>query len=318
MYPMRRYNSELRYEINDIGQKIYFAINMKQEEMEVTRHEFDELSNADGTHPLDLPENVLYEFEDFGLITTKRLVDDEWGRHLCILPVGQRRSEKIKPLADILDVLHRIALVIFPAVAIIASLLAPAVLKADFSVVLFVALFVLSIFLHEVGHLITALHFGNEVSEIGIPLGEIGQLYGGCVFYNDSGTTRFEEARISLAGIEANIIFACVCLIIRALFPRMSYLLLLESLLNFILVIENLIPSRLSDGRQFLEALLDVQNIEWHAQRILRSERRRNIILQRGLKGHAQLFLLRLVRHSNICRVVVSLLIIILWFGFVL
>ena len=70
MYPMRRYNSELRYEINDIGQKIYFAINMKQEEMEVTRHEFDELSNADGTHPLDLPENVLYEFEDFGLITT--------------------------------------------------------------------------------------------------------------------------------------------------------------------------------------------------------------------------------------------------------
>ena len=72
----------------------YYIENADGEKFEISRRLWDALLKADGTHPLDLPDNgsrVLPKLKRLGLVRTSRFVrDDGLFNRFILFPVGNR------------------------------------------------------------------------------------------------------------------------------------------------------------------------------------------------------------------------------------
>ena len=127
---------------------------------------------------------------------------------------------------------------------------------------LLIALFVLagfiSVLVHELGHALTARHFGAQVS---IVL----QAFGGYARYTTAGITRKQNIAITAAGPVLQILLGGVVLGLARLMPPLqpaaAMFLIWLIAISFIWAIFNLLPVLPLDGGRILQAALGPQRI---------------------------------------------------------
>lgn len=135
----------------------YYIENADGEEFEISRRLWDALLKADGTRPLDLPDNgrrILPKLKRHGLVRTSRFVqDDGLFNRFILFPVGNRLQAGRLVFRAINAALPAVAILVFAmGIYVIASEGAGS--GYDFSWWLYYGLIALSLALHELGHLL--------------------------------------------------------------------------------------------------------------------------------------------------------------------
>ena len=314
MYPMLEYGAEVgAYFDADTGYDSYYAINEAGKEYKLSAKVFHELFAADGTHPIKLSQKTVGLLEKQGLIRTKRIIEKGPDKNIILLALGKRRSKKLRPLAAYLYAMHRILLVVMPVLACVMSLSA----RAETSAIhwgLFMVLFLLSVVLHEYGHMIAALNFGTVIGTLGWLLLGSWLPLGAYVDYDEEKLTKAEKVKAVLAGIETNFILACIFLVLRFFIPAAAHTLFIAAVCDGILIIENLIPAAGTDGEQFLKLIFGVKDVSKYADRVAHSKKLQKRIRKTGFSGCLKLVLLCCVRRKKMIIPAVIIVSCVLWF----
>ena len=173
----------------------------------------------------------------------------------------------------------------------------------DYSILLYYALVLASLFVHEAAHLISAVAFGYPVSEAGVIF--YLKVLPACLYVGHGrkkNATKGEEIQLALAGIEANLLAAGLFLLIAVLWDEQNATFFTAAVTNFIIIIANLIPAKglEDDGEVALNHLFEVKSIYPVAKKCVRSKkRRRKLIRSAGLAGIACIALFRLILFTN-------------------
>lgn len=107
--------------------------------------------------------------------------------------------------------------------------------------------------LHELGHSVTAMHYGYEIESITL------WLLGGIAKPAEMPKNWAHEFLIAIAGPLVNVVIVAVCAVLLVLLPPVDvviFLLLYLALLNVVLAVFNMLPAFPLDGGRVLRALL--------------------------------------------------------------
>lgn len=277
-----------RYEGSDTAH--YYVENADGEKYEIGRKLWDALLQADGTRPLNLPNNgslVLPKLKQLGLVRTSRFVrGDGIFNRFILFPIGSRiRNNNLicKAINAALPVVSALIFVI--GVYLMKS--SGADIGYNFSWWLYYGLLICSLALHEVGHLIAGLAYGYKISDTGILLLGIIPI-GAYVAHEDKkDASRFKKAQFALAGVEMNLLIAGICLLIAMQNYSLSLVLVSVANINVVLAGINLLPASNLDGESALSAVFGVNSISDVAKKSLFNKRRRHKLLHSGFPGYA-------------------------------
>lgn len=244
----------------------YYAENAAGDEFEINRRLYDSLCKADGTKPLDLPDKgkgILPMLIKCDLVQTSRLIQGDGSFNRFVLfPIGNT-LRKFRPLCKVLNCVLPFVSIFFFAIGIALAVFSDRQIGyTDFSLWLYSVLFVFSLALHELGHLIAGLAFGYKISDVGILL--VGAFpIGGYVSYDErEGASRTEKIQMALAGIEMDLLFAGVCsLFAMTQCNQVAATLNVIAIMNLLMVGMNLLPISEFDGETALSALCGVNSI---------------------------------------------------------
>ena len=181
-----------------------------------------------------------------------------------------------------------------PAVSILAFAISIYVTASEgaesgdsFSWWLYYALIVLSLALHELGHLVAGVAYGYKISDTGILL--LGIIpFGAYVAHEDKeDATKAEKIQFALAGVEVNLLMAGICLILAMQSYQWSRTMFSVANVNVILAGVNLLPASGLDGESSLSAMCGVDSISEVARKWLTNKKCRQKLLRAGLPGYA-------------------------------
>lgn len=290
MYPVLKEGVSIgtfQYEGSDTTH--YYIENADGEEFEVSRRLWDALLKADGTHPLDLPGNgrrILPKLKRHGLVRTSRLVqDDGFFNRFILFPIGNRLETCGLVFRAINAALPAVALLAF-AIGIYVTALEGSESGYNFSWWLYYGLVVLSLALHELGHLIAGLAYGYKISDTGILLLGIIPLGAYVAHENKKDATKAEKIQFALAGVEVNLLIAGICLLLAMQSYQWSLTFFSVANVNVILAGVNLLPTSGLDGESALSAACGINSISEVARKWLINKKRRQKLLRAGLPGY--------------------------------
>ena len=268
----------------------YFIENADGEIFEINYRLWNALLQADGTQPLNLPDNgyqILPKLKRHGLVQTSRFVRG-YGifNRFIVFPISNRMHNGKLVFKAINAALPVVSIFIF---AICIYLMAPYGEDGGhcFSWWLFYCLIVCSLALHEVGHLIAGLAYGYNISDTGILL--LGIIpFGAYVAHEEKqDAIKAEKVQFALAGIEVNLMIAGICLILAIQYFQWSLTLLSVANVNVVLAGINLLPASGLDGESALSAVCGINSISETAKKWLTNKKRRQKLLRSGLPGFA-------------------------------
>ena len=75
----------------------FFVTNEMGDDYEISAGLYDELCSADGTHPLNISEELLAQLKRDGIITTSRFVSEGLVNRYIVISVG-KRAEIVRKL----------------------------------------------------------------------------------------------------------------------------------------------------------------------------------------------------------------------------
>lgn len=146
----------------------------------------------------------------------------------------------------------------------------------------------LGMIFHELSHLLSCLHWGGRVFELGVSL-QCG-LPGMYVLMDDSTIhSNLKKALTSSAGIEANLMLAGIFAILSTIFTNISLCLSIMAMANLWLALLNLLPADSLDGMGILRELIGSKYAVDMAKRIVKSKRQRHKLCRKGFQGYIQL-----------------------------
>lgn len=122
----------------------------------------------------------------------------------------------------------------------------------NFSWWLYYGLIVLSLALHELGHLVAGVAYGYKISDIGILLLGIIPVGAYVAHENKVDVTKAEKIQFALAGVEANLLMAGTCLLLAIQSYQWSLTLFYVANVNVMLACVNLLPTSGLDGESSL------------------------------------------------------------------
>ncbi len=268
----------------------YYIENADGEGFEIGRRLWDALLKADGTRPLDLPDNgrrILPKLKKHGLVCTSRFVrNDGIYNRFILLPIGNKLQAG--------KLIFKAINATLPAVSLFIFALGIYLIKSNgsgggynFNLWVYYSLLTLSIALHEVGHIVAGLAYGYRISDIGVLLLGIIPV-GAYVAHEDKkDASNAERIQFALAGIEVNLLIAGICLILALLYCPLSLTMIWVGNMNVALAGINLLPATGLDGESALSTICGVDNIGELAKKWLLSKRRRQKLLSSGLQGYA-------------------------------
>lgn len=143
--------------------------------------------------------------------------------------------------------------------------------------------------IHELCHGIACRAYGGRVFEYGFMLEGLPGFY---TLMDDSRVkSRFRKIQILAAGVEGNILFVGCLLMITGLFPGIQSFLFVAAITNVVMTIINLMAMKSTDGYRILMLLIgmdDTDDLE-KAKDMLKSRKRRQMLVDDGLYGYAKL-----------------------------
>lgn len=272
------------------GATHYYIENADGEEFEISRKLWDALLKADGTRPLDLPDNgrrILPKLKRHGLVRTSRFVqDDGLFNRFILFPIGNRLQAGRLVFKALNAALPAVAILTF-AIGIYVTTSEGEGSGYNFNWWLYYGLIALSLALHELGHLIAGLAYGYNISDTGILLLGIIPL-GAYVAHEDKkDATKAEKIQFALAGVEVNLLIAGICLLLAMQSYQLSLTMLSVANVNVILAGVNLLPASGLDGESALSAACEINSISEVAKIWLTNKTRRRKLLRAGLPGYA-------------------------------
>lgn len=266
----------------------YFAENAEGDDFVISPRLYNALKTADGTHPLELPDRgrqLLPRLKEAGLVQTSRFVRSNGLINRFILfPIS--RQSRGSPVCGCINAL-------LPPLAVLVFLLGVWLMQANrvftgyqFSMPLYYCLIAFSVCFHEWGHFIASRAFGYRVYDVGLILLVVIPI-GAYVSYENRQDKRWKRAQLCLAGIEADLLLAGICLVLTALAPNHSLASLLVATANFnvVLAITNLVPISGLDGETALSAILGLDSAANSAKRWVLKSRLRKRLLHHGPRG---------------------------------
>lgn len=291
MYPVLKEGVSIgtfQYEGSDATH--YFIENADGEEFEISSRLWDALLKADGTRPLDLPDNgrrVLPKLKRHGLVRTSRFVqDDGLFNRFILFPIGNRLQAGRLVFKALNAALPAVAILIF-AIGIYVTTSEGEESGYNFSWWLYYGLIALSLALHELGHLVAGLAYGYKISDTGILLFGIIPL-GAYVAHEDKkDATKAEKIQFALAGVEVNLLIAGICLLLAMQSYQWSLTMFSIANVNVILAGVNLLPVSGLDGESALSAVCGINSVSEVAKSWLTNKKRRQKLLRAGLPGYA-------------------------------
>jgi Zn-dependent protease len=288
MQPILKSGVELgTFTEDDSDELHYYAEDEEGNAYEIGVTVFEELLRADGINVLDLPDDVISKLEKLDLIQTRRFVKSGHLLNRFILfPVGHRIDKYRELCAKLNKWLIPVSSVVY-----ISGFIASICDSSYYSVSVLspgpLILLLISVLLHETGHLIAGAAYGYRIYDIGLLL--IGRIpYGAYVSIGQrKGSTRTEKTRFSLAGIRMNLLFAGIFNLVSAAGFFLPGIMAKAAELNIILATVNLFPAFGLDGASALSASTGINNLSRLAHRCLFKKRNRKRLLRSGTKGYA-------------------------------
>ena len=268
----------------------YYIENIDGEEFEISHRLWDALLQADGTRPLNLPNNgsrVLPKLKRLGLVRTSRFVrDDGIFNRFILLPIGSR-SKKTRLICKAINAALPVVSALIFAISVFLMKSNGTATGYHFSCWLYYGLLICSLALHEVGHFVAGLAYGYKISDIGILLLGIVPI-GAYVAHEDKkDASRFEKVQFALAGVEMNLLIAGICLLMAMQYYSLSLVLVSVANTNVVLASVNLLPASGLDGESALSAVFEVNSIGEVAKKWLLNKKRRQKLLRSGFTGYA-------------------------------
>ena len=267
----------------------YFFRNPSGDEYEVDRELFLALINADGTKPLNLPDegkNLLPTLIQSDLVQTSRFVRmDGILNRWVLFPLGSR-IRRYRRYFKIINCL-------LPAISIFCFIVGIWLFwhtrmgyYYDFNIWLYVGLYILSIVLHEIGHLAVGVAYDYRMSEIGIILCGVFPCgaYVACI--PKGRIVKRKQIQFYLAGIEMNLLITGVSLILSSHSAYLASTLVSVANVNVLLIIVNLLPTLGMDGESVLSILCEVSDIKKMSQKWLFTPELREKLIRAGWQGY--------------------------------
>ena len=203
MYPRLKLGVEMGTAVWDDSSEGLYVSNKKGKMFEISQDIYDELYGADGTHPLDLPEDLQEQMKLDGLITTNRFEIDRLIIHCVLFSVGER-AKKFRPFCRIVNfVLPVLATTIFLG-SVFLKLYLHTETNSELGIPACLAMTFFSVLAHEFGHLVAAIAYGYKVTSVSLMLFEIFPL-GAYVSCDRTKGTAKKRLQLSMAGIEVNL-----------------------------------------------------------------------------------------------------------------
>ena len=162
--------------------------------------------------------------------------------------------------------------------------------SSDLNYILYYMLIIFSLLVHEVGHLVSGIAYGYRFKQLGMLL--LGILpIGAYVSYEDKKElNRLSQVQFSLAGIEANVLMAAVCLLLPIKSSALDMTFVMVANINMLLVVLNILPGFGFDGESALSACLGME-IGEDAKKFLTSQTFRRKKLTSGISGYGAIAL---------------------------
>ncbi len=224
----------------------YYIENADGNEFEISYRLWDALLKADSTRPLNLPDNgrrILPKLKRHGLVRTSRFVpDDGLFNRFILFSIGNRLQTKGLVFRALNAALPTVSILTF-AIGVYVTTLEGAESGYNFSWWLYYGLIVLSLALHELGHLVAGVAYGYKISDIGILLLGIIPFEAYVAHENKVDVTKAEKIQFALAGVEANLLMAGICLLLAMQSYQWSRTLFYVANVNVILACVNLLPT---------------------------------------------------------------------------
>ncbi len=290
MYPVLKEGVSIgtfHYEGSDVTH--YYIENADGEEFEISYRLWKALMRADGTRPLALPDKgrrILPKLKRHGLVRTSRFVRENGILNRFILfPIRDKAQENRWVCKAINSAL--------PAVSILMFVLGTCLMAAkgagggyDLNWWLYYGLFLLSLTLHEAGHMVAGLASGYKIRDTGVLL--LGVIPIGAYVAHEikEDATRAEKIQFALAGIEVNLLIAGICLLLAT--QQYQWALTMHSVANANIILAgiNLLPASGLDGESALSAVCGLDSISEAAKKCLTNKKRRQKLLRSGLPGY--------------------------------
>lgn len=311
MYPLLRDGVSLGTLLDDYGQPDgYYAENDRGETYEIDAPIYRLLDMADGRHdfyaqgiPKKTVDELLPWMKQARLITTSRLNPGFPFGRLVLFTVGDRANRYKGFCTACNRVLPLAALVLFLA-GVPGLGRAFSLFRWDYPFLPLVGLLLLSLVLHEGGHLCAAVAYGCQVADGGILLlGSI--LPAGGYISQSSPRTRGQRIQSCLAGLEVSFALAGLCALLAFLPGEAGRACATTCVWNLIVGLCNLLPAGGMDGEQALSAFLRLPSFSEFAAAALRSPQARRMLFHGGLEGF---FWLAVFVFQFVCRLSMVLL----------
>ena len=304
MYPLLKEGASIgTFQYEGSNATHYYIENANGEEFEISRRLWDALLKADGTHPLDLPDNgrwILPKLKRHGLVRTSRFVQDNGLFNRFILfPVGNRLKADRLVFRAINAALPAVALLIF-AIGIYVTTSEGAEIGYNFSWWLYYGLIALSLAFHELGHIVAGLAYGYKISHTGILLFGIIP-FGAYVAHEDKkDATKVEKIQFALAGVEVNLLLAGICLLLAMQSYHWSLTMFSVANVNVVLASVNLLPASGLDGESALSAVCGINSISRVSRKWITNKKCRQNFLHSGFLGYAYICIFFITLISKI------------------
>lgn len=294
----------------------YFACNDRGQEFAISKRLYNALFEADGTHPLNLPNNgqdILPTLKKHGLVRTSRFVRDGVINRLILLPIGNRMKAGLPKWRTITLLLPFLSIALFVTGCLLLRTKGGRN-GGDLNLLVFYGLYVLSIIAHEFGHMVANLACGQKVSDVGLLLFLVVPIAAYAALEDESDLSKTERVQLALAGIEMNLLIAGICLLLSLLNTSFDITFIMVANINVFLAVVNLLPAPGLDGEGALSALLGMESVGAEAKKWLCNKKRRKWLLKSGLPGYIYCFVFVLTFISKIVLWLVHGVGIALWF----
>lgn len=294
MYPILKEGVSIgTFKYKDSDSVHYYIENAGGEKFEIDRALCNALLKADGTRPLDLPDKgkqILPTLKKHELVQTSRFVHSGGAFNRFILFPIENKIKIDRSFFKAINAALPVASILIFALGVFLMATDSEYIGYNFNLWIYCLLFILSIVIHELGHLFAGLSYGYKFSDIGILLFGVVPV-GAYVAHEDKkDAAKSEKIQFALAGIEMNLLIAGICLLLVVMFYHCSLTLLSVANVNILLACVNLLPASGFDGEYALSAICGVDNIGKLSKKCLFDKNRRRKLLQSGLKGYSCIF----------------------------
>lgn len=268
----------------------YYVKNADDTEFEISHRLWTALLQADGTGPLDLPDQgktILPVLKEHGIVQTSRLVKDDESlfSRFILFPIRSESKNNNTWYRALNAALPIMSLLIF-SIGLYLMFSEGAYRGYGFNSWVYYGILIASVIMHEAGHLISGLAYGYDISETGILLLGFVPVGAYVAHSGKNDATKAQRVQFALSGIEADLLIAGICLIASRLYESLSLTFIAGAYINVLLAGSNLLPTEGLDGEVALSEALGLKSVAHIAKKILFNKKHRQKFLHSGVPGY--------------------------------